>query len=26
MGRNAIGIEKNQAFFEKAVERLNALP
>lgn len=26
MGRNAIGIEKDQTFFEKAVERLNALP
>ena len=25
MGRNAIGIEKNDTFFEKAVERLNAL-
>lgn len=25
MGRNAIGIEKYDAFFEKAVERLNAL-
>ena len=26
MGRNAIGIEKDEKFFEKAVERLNALP
>jgi site-specific DNA-methyltransferase (adenine-specific) len=26
MGRSAIGIEKDQTFFEKAVERLNALP
>ena len=26
MGRNAIGIEKDQTFFEKAVDRLNALP
>jgi site-specific DNA-methyltransferase (adenine-specific) len=25
MGRNAIGIEMDDAFFEKAVERLNAL-
>jgi site-specific DNA-methyltransferase (adenine-specific) len=26
MGRSAIGIEKDEAFFKKAVERLNALP
>ena len=26
MGRSAIGIEKDQTFFEKAEERLNALP
>jgi site-specific DNA-methyltransferase (adenine-specific) len=26
MGRNAIGIEKDEKFFEKAEERLNALP
>jgi site-specific DNA-methyltransferase (adenine-specific) len=26
MGRSAIGIEKDEKFFEKAVERLNALP